>query len=562
MPAYFFIAREKLVYMTDALNKSKKKVSFFSSLRNSPEKAFNDFLNSSIKTINQYIATIDASTQSTYYLTPLSEGQKEAYFILKMQSDFKKYAQETAQKLTAQKPFYDELKTIFDALLTTTDIKKQNSSNLNIQTYITPTTLQRLIEEIDDKYKNSSHTSLPLNNDHAAFNAMLNSFKQIIQDEMIYMESFYITYMNEEDYQEQHFKAEIISILNMRAHIKNIAEKAISNINGNNAQLIADLNEAVRAILGVININYPIYDKVFTDVLTQSEQISNDVDFLSFIAKQPLLKTVTNTFTECNYSDFSDLMSEELIYHKTNESEISIDYLRQHYLNEFPFALSLLYKLATKNIALIAEHYQNVNAIKDSPPTIASLLGELKFAGTITKDFFSVCKLSEKLIPETLLPKEKEKEKSEIEKNYDALPEHIKDKFEEKHPNFLDPIFCTLMFDPVIIKGAEDGISFNRTGIEKWLESNSTHPTTKQVIKDKTLIPTLTLRNTIHDAVEKLIKKYNEQLKQAPVTAPVSPNVEITGLVNNGMFPLNLNHEPATDATTAQALNGENRNVI
>ena len=61
--------------------------------------------------------------------------------------------------------------------------------------------------------------------------------------------------------------------------------------------------------------------------------------------------------------------------------------------------------------------------------------------------------------------------------------------------NFICPITHSIMKDPVI---CEDGITYERTAIMQWLQTNSTSPITRQHITSN-FIPNIALRNTILD---------------------------------------------------------------
>ena len=60
--------------------------------------------------------------------------------------------------------------------------------------------------------------------------------------------------------------------------------------------------------------------------------------------------------------------------------------------------------------------------------------------------------------------------------NYDSIKEDV-----------MCPISAMPLFDPVI---AEDGISYNRSLINKYLKNNDTSPLTRKKISNKTILPT------------------------------------------------------------------------
>ena len=62
--------------------------------------------------------------------------------------------------------------------------------------------------------------------------------------------------------------------------------------------------------------------------------------------------------------------------------------------------------------------------------------------------------------------------------------------------NFICPITHDIMIDPVI---CSDGISYERSAIERWLTNHNTSPMTNNSLISKNLISNITLRNTIND---------------------------------------------------------------
>jgi hypothetical protein len=71
----------------------------------------------------------------------------------------------------------------------------------------------------------------------------------------------------------------------------------------------------------------------------------------------------------------------------------------------------------------------------------------------------------------------------------------------EPYNDWICPISFKLMVDPVV---AQDGHSYERTEIEKWLQSHSTSPMDRTAITNKDLYPNIALRTSIQ-----LWKKYN-----------------------------------------------------
>ena len=66
----------------------------------------------------------------------------------------------------------------------------------------------------------------------------------------------------------------------------------------------------------------------------------------------------------------------------------------------------------------------------------------------------------------------------------------------EYEKNFICPITQERMIDPVI---AADGISYERTAIQKWLTDNDTSPKTNLDLEHKELISNITLKAMIHE---------------------------------------------------------------
>jgi hypothetical protein len=65
-------------------------------------------------------------------------------------------------------------------------------------------------------------------------------------------------------------------------------------------------------------------------------------------------------------------------------------------------------------------------------------------------------------------------------------------------PDYLiDSAFsCEIMEDPVI---ASDGITYNRSEIEEWFKKHDTSPKTGEILKSKSLIPNISIRNAIEE---------------------------------------------------------------
>jgi hypothetical protein len=65
-------------------------------------------------------------------------------------------------------------------------------------------------------------------------------------------------------------------------------------------------------------------------------------------------------------------------------------------------------------------------------------------------------------------------------------------------PDYLiDTVFnCEIMEDPVI---ASDGITYNRSEIEEWFKKHDTSPKSGEILKSKSLIPNISIRNAIEE---------------------------------------------------------------
>jgi hypothetical protein len=90
--------------------------------------------------------------------------------------------------------------------------------------------------------------------------------------------------------------------------------------------------------------------------------------------------------------------------------------------------------------------------------------------------------------------------------------------------NFICPITQQIMTDPVM---CEDGISYERTAIVCWLQSNSTSPVTRAIIS-KNIIPNIALRNTIQDYM-----KQTSQTSQTLQLSSISNTVNVTNFTNS-----------------------------
>ena len=65
---------------------------------------------------------------------------------------------------------------------------------------------------------------------------------------------------------------------------------------------------------------------------------------------------------------------------------------------------------------------------------------------------------------------------------------------------FLCPITTELMRDPV---STVDGLTYERSAIEKWLQTSNTSPLTGAVLESTLLIPCVIVRSQIQDLLER-----------------------------------------------------------
>jgi Mg-chelatase subunit ChlD len=93
--------------------------------------------------------------------------------------------------------------------------------------------------------------------------------------------------------------------------------------------------------------------------------------------------------------------------------------------------------------------------------------------------------------------------------------------------NFICPITQQIMTDPVM---CEDGISYERTAIMRWLETNNTSPVTRATISQN-IIPNIALRNTIQDYMKQTIQQ--TQISQQTQLPSISNTVNITNFTNS-----------------------------
>ena len=85
--------------------------------------------------------------------------------------------------------------------------------------------------------------------------------------------------------------------------------------------------------------------------------------------------------------------------------------------------------------------------------------------------------------------------------------------------------------DPVV---ASDGITYERTEIEKWLSSHSTSPITKKPMDNK-LVCNIFVKKMVVEFLEKNHEKYGEE--QYKLSNTYSDNkMKILNCIKNGMY--------------------------
>lgn len=104
---------------------------------------------------------------------------------------------------------------------------------------------------------------------------------------------------------------------------------------------------------------------------------------------------------------------------------------------------------------------------------------------------YQMQQIREKLLP--VLLKKNSADKGFLEKQQQN--ETIKKLFKNQIPKeFLCPITYEIFVDPVM---TEDGVTYERSAIEQWLEDHTTSPLTNQELKSKNLIPNLSIKKLI-----------------------------------------------------------------
>lgn len=96
-------------------------------------------------------------------------------------------------------------------------------------------------------------------------------------------------------------------------------------------------------------------------------------------------------------------------------------------------------------------------------------------------------------------------------------PVHNPTMDDEKMPSFTCPITQELMVEPM---SAEDGHSYERAAIERWLEKNVTSPVTNLPLPTKRLTPNITLKKSIEEWKDLLVRK-----NELPAISPIRRNM-------------------------------------
>jgi Mg-chelatase subunit ChlD len=101
--------------------------------------------------------------------------------------------------------------------------------------------------------------------------------------------------------------------------------------------------------------------------------------------------------------------------------------------------------------------------------------------------------------------------------------------------NFICPITQTTMVDPVM---CEDGISYEKSAILRWLQNNNTSPVTRQIISAN-IIPNIALRNTIQDYLKSQIRPQTNPKNFINPTHTLSyqkSNNDVSFIINQSSF--------------------------
>lgn len=80
------------------------------------------------------------------------------------------------------------------------------------------------------------------------------------------------------------------------------------------------------------------------------------------------------------------------------------------------------------------------------------------------------------------------------------------------------PITCEIMKDPVI---GNDGHTYERDAIVKWLSVHNKSPMTKQTMTIDNLVPNIALRNTIEDMIDKFKSDDKHSLKKSKIVTDI-----------------------------------------
>jgi len=105
---------------------------------------------------------------------------------------------------------------------------------------------------------------------------------------------------------------------------------------------------------------------------------------------------------------------------------------------------------------------------------------------------------------------------------------------------FLCPITQDIFIEPVV---AEDGHTYERDAIKKWLDNHNTSPLTNKMLYSKRLIPNHNLHAQMIEYAENMLNTHKKQQQQQPL--------ELSQYIVN----TDKNDEPAKDSDYDNYLN-------
>jgi len=92
-------------------------------------------------------------------------------------------------------------------------------------------------------------------------------------------------------------------------------------------------------------------------------------------------------------------------------------------------------------------------------------------------------------------------------------------------PSFYCPISCQVMHDPVVL---EDGHTYERRHITKWLESKNTSPVTGAPVPSKAIFPNHAMRNAISEYFQKIFSVHRHAIRKAALRPPLQSRKSVS----------------------------------